>query len=102
MLDVFKQIFGTSTDYKALVEAGALIVDVRTPQEFQAGHIKGSQNLPLGEFDRHIAKLQKAGKPIITCCASGMRSGSAAGKLKAAGVEAYNGGGWQSLNQAIK
>ena len=47
MFSFFKNLFGPGTDYKALVEAGAIIIDVRSPQEFDGGHIKGSKNIPV-------------------------------------------------------
>ena len=48
-----------------------------------------------------VNDLKKKGKPVITCCASGMRSSSAASILKQAGVEAYNGGSWGGLQNKI-
>ncbi|OQP59036.1 hypothetical protein A4R26_21855 [Niastella populi] len=50
----------------------------------------------LTKFD-----LKKKGKPIITCCRSGNRSGIAKGILSSAGIECYNGGAWNSLNNKI-
>jgi rhodanese-related sulfurtransferase len=47
-----------------------------------------------------MSKLNK-NKPVITCCASGMRSGSAKGLLKSKGFDAYNGGSWTSLKQKM-
>lgn len=80
---------------------GAQIVDVRTPAEFRGGHIEGAQNIPLQALGQHLGKLDK-NKPVITCCASGMRSASAKNILKKSGfAEVYNGGGWQSLNAKI-
>jgi rhodanese-related sulfurtransferase len=87
---------GPKADWKDLVKNGATIVDVRTPAEFQGGHIKGSINIPLQSLDKNISKLKKD-KPVITCCASGMRSASAKSLLKSKGFEAHNGGGWYSL-----
>ena len=73
------------------------IVDVRTPQEFNSGHIKGSINIPVQSLSSQLKKIKKD-KPVITCCASGMRSATAASVLKSAGfTEVYNGGGWNSL-----
>ena len=83
------------------MERGAIILDVRTPNEFKSGHVKGSQNIPLNKLKGQLTQLQKKGKPVITCCASGMRSGSAASQLKSAGVEAMNGGGWHSVNSVV-
>lgn len=98
MLNFFKKLFGgSSTDYRALMDKGAVIIDVRTPQEYKAGHIPGSKNIPLDQIGSKTAELKKAGKPVITVCRSGSRSGMAKAKLGAAGVEVYNGGPWQSL-----
>lgn len=52
------------------------IIDVRTKAEYQGGHIKGSLNIPLNNLSNHYSKLDKS-KPVITCCASGMRSAQA-------------------------
>ncbi|MEO1712814.1 MAG: rhodanese-like domain-containing protein [Bacteroidota bacterium] len=100
MLNLFKQILGGGPDLKALLEDGAIIVDVRSPQEYQGGHVAGSINIPVGEISSQISRLQKANKTIITCCASGMRSASAATILKNAGLEAVNGGPWTTVNKA--
>jgi phage shock protein E len=102
MIGKLLEILGlkTKVDFKALVAAGASIVDVRTKQEFQSGHIKGSVNIPLDKLGSEISKLKK-NKPVITVCASGMRSGAAKGMLKSKGFECYNGGSWYSLNQKI-
>lgn len=103
MLAFLKKLFGAGpqTDYSALVKNGAPIIDVRTKGEFQGGHIKGSQNIPLDVLKGHLSKLDKT-KPVIVCCASGMRSASAKGILKSNGfTEVYNGGGWMSLNNKI-
>ena len=102
MLAFLKKLFGgNSVDYAELVKNGAQIIDVRTSAEFAGGHIKGSKNIPLQSLKQNINKISK-NKPIITCCASGMRSASAKSLLKANGFEVvYNGGGWASLNNKI-
>lgn len=89
------------TDFKKLVEEGALVLDVRTKAEYAAGHIKGSRNIPLDQLGGVIQELKKKNKPVITCCRSGMRSGMAASTLRNAGLEVYNGGPWDSLNRKI-
>lgn len=89
------------TNFSALVNEGAQIIDVRTREEYQSGHIKGSVNIPLQSLSHNLAKIKK-NKPVITCCASGMRSASAKGILKSNGfAEVYNGGGWMSLQRSI-
>lgn len=88
---------GSETNFAELVAAGATIIDVRTPDEFRGGNIKGSINIPLNTLNQHLSKFKKD-KPIITCCASGMRSASAKSVLTSNGFsEVYNGGGWNSL-----
>ena len=104
MLQAIKQLlgFGTQADFAKLVKEGAVIIDVRTKHEFQDGHIKGSVNIPLNNLSNHYSKLKKD-KPIITCCASGVRSGQAVNILKSNGFpEVYNGGGWSSLQNKIR
>lgn len=103
MLNTLKNLFGIGpkTDYAALLEKGAVIIDVRTKGEYQGGHIKGSVNIPLQVLESNLSKIRKD-KPVITCCASGMRSASAKSILKSKGyTEVYNGGGWMSLQHKI-
>lgn len=104
MLELLKNLFGfgPKADYKELVKNGAQIIDVRTKSEFQSGHIKGSVNIPLQVLSGSLSKIKKD-KPVITCCASGMRSSSAKSILKSNGyTEVYNGGGWNSLQAKIR
>ena len=84
-------------DIKNIIKNGALIVDVRTPQEYKDGHIEGSLNVPLDEIGKAMLWLQKD-VPTVLVCASGSRSGQAVQILKANGFEKiYNGGAWDSL-----
>lgn len=94
---------GPETDYKKLVQDGAVILDVRTHSEFQGGHINGAVNIPVQELQHsNLLSGVKKDKPVITCCASGMRSASAKGILQAKGyTEVYNGGGWMSLRSKL-
>lgn len=101
MLGFFKKLFGPSINYKELVNAGAIIADVRTPLEYREGHIAGSKNFPLDSIRSKINELKKAGKPVITVCRSGARSGMAKSILKSAGIEVYNGGPWTSLRAKL-
>ena len=98
MLSFLKNLFGKSVDVKQIIEQGATIIDVRTPNEYRSGHGKNSINIPLNTIEANINKIKKYNQPIITCCASGMRSGRAASVLKSKGIEAYNGGPWQNVN----
>lgn len=91
-----------SNKIKQAIEAGAIIIDVRTPQEFDGGKIPGSINIPVDRISAQTDRIQKMNKPVIVCCASGMRAGIAKSTLKRAGIkEVYNGGGWQSLMKKL-
>lgn len=92
------KLFGPSVDLKEKLSQGALIVDVRTAGEYKSGAVKNSINIPLDILDNHIKELKSKSKVIITCCASGMRSGIAKSKLKSQGIEVYNGGSWTKVN----
>jgi rhodanese-related sulfurtransferase len=92
---------GPKVDLKEVLTKGATILDVRSTGEYASGHIKGSLNIPLDQLEQKLGKLPKD-KAIITCCLSGARSGRAVDILKSKGMEAYNGGGWSSLNSLVR
>ena len=103
VLFLVKKRFFDTTDYKALLAEGAIIVDVRSPAEFSGGNIENSLNIPVGELMNNLEYLKDKDQTIITCCASGMRSGAAKQLLVAKGyTHVVNGGGWRSLNSKIK
>ncbi len=105
MISSLKQLFGLGpkTDFAKLVKEGAIIVDVRSKAEYAAGHIKGSVNISLDSLGSSLGKLSDKNKPIITCCASGMRSASAKNLLLSRGYkQVYNGGGWYGLQNKIR
>lgn len=103
MFDAIKNMFGMeTTNFAELVKKGAIILDVRSKDEFSSGHIKGAMNIPVNVLQSNLSKLKDKNKPIITCCASGMRSASAKSILQNNGyTQVYNGGGWMSLNNKI-
>ncbi len=80
-----------------MLAKGAVVIDVRSKEEYNQGHVKGSINMPLGSITGQINKIQDMNKPVILCCASGMRSGSATSILQSSGVDCCNGGSWMSL-----
>ncbi len=104
MFDSIKTLLGIGpkTDYAKLVKEGAVIIDVRSRSEYDSGHIRGSINIPVDQLRSNFNKLKDKNKPIITCCASGMRSASAKAMLKASGYsEVYNGGSWSGLQSKL-
>ena len=71
---------------RALVGAGARLVDVRTAAEYAGGHIDGAENVPLDTLSARAAALAGDGRVVVVYCASGMRSASAKRILRAAGA----------------
>ena len=105
MMNSIKQLlgFGPKADYAQLVKDGAIILDVRSKGEYAGWHIKGSINISLDTLGSNLSKLKNKNTPIITCCASGMRSASAKNILKSNGyTQVHNGGGWFSLQTKIR
>ena len=80
----------TGSDARRLVEEGALLVDVRTPEEFAAGHLPTAVNIPVQELDRRLSELEPKDRRIVLYCRSGNRSGRAARILRSAGYSALH------------
>lgn len=101
MFSFLKSIFSSEpkADLGELIQKGATIIDVRSKGEFQGGHLKGSINIPLQNLHGNLSKLKKD-KVVITCCASGARSGAAKNILRTNGfAEVYNAGSWTNLRK---
>lgn len=77
----------SSEEARRLVQAGARLVDVRTPAEFAAGHIPGAVNIPVQELEQRMGELEPKSAALVLYCRSGNRSGRAARLLKGAGYE---------------
>ncbi|POS02524.1 rhodanese-like domain-containing protein [Flavobacterium croceum] len=90
-----------SNDVKEFIDNGAVIIDVRTYEEFASGHIKGSKNIPLQIISSKINEIKKWNKPVIVCCRSGMRSAQANSILNQNGIQCINGGSWNSLESKL-
>jgi len=104
MMDLLKSLLGLGpkVDYAALVKQGAVVLDVRTKGEFNGGHIRGSVNIPVDQLNNNLGRFSDKNKVIITCCASGNRSGMAKRILASKGyTQVYNGGGWMSLRNKL-
>jgi rhodanese-related sulfurtransferase len=89
-----------------LADESMLIIDVREPHEYAAGHIPGSLSLPLSQFD--VAQLeQNKGKRLVFSCAAGVRSIKALELAQAAGFplkEHYRGGfkEWAGMGEPVE
>lgn len=93
---------------KKLIAEGAVLLDVRTPQEWEGGHAAGATLIPIQELPGRMAEVSKlAGgdkdKPIVVYCASGARSGRAKQMLLKEGyTKVTNVGGLRALQQEIQ
>jgi rhodanese-related sulfurtransferase len=83
----------------------AQVIDVREAEEFAAGHLPEAKNVPLAKLADRISEIERfKDKPVIVCCASGMRSGKACGELRklgfakihnlSGGIDAWVGAGY--------
>ncbi|RYF72979.1 MAG: rhodanese-like domain-containing protein [Cytophagaceae bacterium] len=100
MMNLFKAVFGGGSNDKLdeVLAQGAVIIDVRSPGEFAGGHAKGAVNIPLDQLEAKIAKIKGYKKPLVLCCASGMRSARAKSFLDAQGVaDLHDAGSWRNL-----
>lgn len=105
-MNLFKSIFTSTSsgkvDLTAIIQEGAFLVDVRTPQEFASNPIKGSVNIPLDRLSSQISKF-KGKKNIVVFCRSGNRSGQAKSILQRNGISnIVNGGSWGNVKQYVK
>jgi len=86
-----------ATEGTALVTQGALLVDVRSAEEFSAGHVEGAVNIPHTDVEQRLAEFgEDRAREIVLYCRSGHRSGLAQESLKALGyTRVFNAGGYQ-------
>ena len=89
----------------ALVKDGATLVDVRESSEWKSGHAPQAVHIPLDQIDQRARRLQK-NRPVVVVCASGMRSNTAAKKLRNLGYEATSisggMGAWQRAGGSVR
>lgn len=70
---------------RELVNAGALLLDVRTPQEFAQGHLDGAVNIPFDELAARLTEIGAKDRQVVVYCHSGRRSALARQTLSDAG-----------------
>lgn len=73
----------------AVLADGAVLVDVREPGEYAAGHVPGALSIPMGRLPQRAEELDRSA-PVHVICASGNRSSAMADVLAGAGFEAIN------------
>lgn len=99
--DMFKSK-DMSSEIKEYLEKKAVILDVRTQEEWNEGHIQGAKHIVLNLVPVKIDEIKSWKKPIIAVCRSGARSGQAVQFLKQNGVDVVNGGPWQNVAKELK
>ena len=70
-------------------DGGATAVDIRAPEEHDAGHIAGDAPIPFDQLKSRAGELEQGG-PLVLYCRSGDRSGAAVQALRASGYDAYS------------
>ena len=84
------------------IEDGALLIDVRSAEEFEGGHIDGAINVPHDQTDALVAAIgADTDRAVVLYCGSGRRAGRAEDALEALGYQqVFNGQGYQDLVKA--
>ncbi|GEA59771.1 rhodanese-like domain-containing protein [Vibrio comitans] len=92
--------FATERAQKAWdwIDSGAVVIDVRTPQEFSGGHLDNAVNIPVSDLSRADLSFVDKDDQIVVYCRSGNRSGNAKQILLTKGYKhVHNGGGLQMM-----
>ena len=90
ILDFFRQPDINQGVKESETVSGAVLLDVRTAQEYREGHIPGSKNVPLQQLEKAAAVAGDKDTPLFVYCYSGSRSRQAAGILKRMGYTKVN------------
>lgn len=100
LFDLFKRK-DMSTEIKEYLEKGAVVLDVRTVEEWNSGHSKDAKLITLSTVAARVDEIKSWNKPVIAVCRSGGRSGQAVQFLQNQGVDVINGGPWQNVEQFL-
>ncbi|MGB3104336.1 MULTISPECIES: rhodanese-like domain-containing protein [Sphingobacterium] len=100
LLGLYKLFSSSRTDSRLdrVLLSNPIILDVRSPAEFQKGHMNEAINIPIDSIEFVPLNKFDSTRPIITYCSHGVRSIRAVGLLKSRGLKhVYNGGSWEDL-----
>jgi len=86
---------------KEHLNKAAIVLDVRTKEEYDDGHVANSLHIVLDELGGKINYLRELQRPIITCCRSGARSERAKDILLNYEIDTINGGPWQNVDNHL-
>lgn len=90
-----------TNEIKEYLEKGAVILDVRTLEEWNEGHSDGAKHIVLTTIPLNVDEIKSWNKPVIAVCKSGGRSGQATQFLTNHGLDVINGGPWQNVDQYL-
>ncbi|PDS22671.1 rhodanese-like domain-containing protein [Flavobacterium branchiophilum] len=104
-MGIFSSIFGSNQDSQnqlaSIINDNAFLVDVRSKDEYESGHVEGSVNIPLDQIQANMAQFKNQ-KNIVVFCRSGNRSGQAKVILERNGIQnVTNGGTWQEVRAML-
>lgn len=92
-------------EVKDLLSSGAVLIDVRSAQEWRSGRAPQAKHIPLDRLQTGTAGINK-NKPVVAVCASGVRSASAARLLASQGYQAYSlrggMGAWRAAGEPVR
>ncbi len=96
--------FVSAEKARKLLQEGALVVDVRNPDEFNSGHVPGAINIPLGTLSSEVPRrFPDKQQVLLLHCLSGGRSGIAKAQLKRLGyTNVFNLGSYSRANQIAR
>jgi len=90
-----------SNEIKDYLEKQAVILDVRTQEEWDEGHVATAKHIVLNLIPLELEQIKSWKKPVIAVCRSGARSGQATQFLANHGIDVINGGPWQDVDEHI-
>ena len=99
---------GAAAATQLINREAAIVIDVRNPDEFAAGHLPDALNIPLDKLAERVGEIEKyKEKPVILCCAAGMRSGKGCAELAKLGFSRVHSlaegvDGWVGAGYPIK
>jgi phage shock protein E len=105
MYKALKQLLGIGpgVNYSQLIREGAIVLDVRTPAEFNLAHITGAMNIPIETLRDNLHQLANKHHPIIACCTNGSKSWYAKNLLDANGYRhVHDAGNWMKLQRKLQ
>ena len=100
----FFGLFGNDKGSEAIqqyLKDGAVVIDVRSADEYEDGHVNGSKNIALNVIPGKVKEIKAMNKKVIAVCRSGARSGQATDFLKQQGIDIINGGPWQNVGKFV-